>query len=390
MRQLILLCILAVLGVCSLAVQPSMGNQIPAPEPLGVADPTPPATAPPSEGPSRLKVYQVTLDGDLGLLLLVVAIAGAFGGIAEWCARVLIFNGAYALEEERLTRPLILGGLLLQAVVGMCGAFAVIFVFACTRWFEQDGGHAHALWLITLSVVAGYGSRRFMPIVSQKLERQMEDLERKLEHGQRVESKKNADRDWVREMAEKALAVFGASANPTATEIGERIKDMKKVLERFPLERVAAIVAGRLLRKVSRLNEAIQLQSEFIEKKRSAKQLDRDFADVLYNRACYRCILWAANPTESLLRAGLDDLKESVNTLPSNAQSAAEDDDFSAWRSNKEFQSLVGRPFPSQPPASAPPQQSDSTPPDQPDPGAQPPPPTQGGGNPSEPDATPA
>jgi hypothetical protein len=100
-------------------------------------------------------------------------------------------------------------------------------------------------------------------------------------------------------------------------------------------------VTGRTLRKLGELSEAISVHTAFVFAKTKAREIDGDYADVLYQRACYRCLMWKANQDNGLKREGLKDLAESVRYNSQNGPEAAADSDFNCWWDDEEFKRIT-------------------------------------------------
>ncbi len=279
----------------------------------------------------------------LPLILAFTAAGGAFGGVAELVARLRLKKGSFHLIDEEISGGNFFLALLIQCVLGICGAAAIIFVFASTTWFPHEDSTQSRLWLLTLSVVAGFGARRFLPMVTQRLERQVQELQEKVEE-ERKELRDTENRSIVRDAVARALVLLGRDSKATPTEMNASLMELRELVRTQPKERTATIVAGRILRKLGELNEAISLHTAFIYAKNKAGEKDLDYADVLYNRACYRCLLWSANQDRALQEEGLKDLEESVRYNPQNGQAAAEDEDFKPWWPHSEFRRITPQP----------------------------------------------
>ena len=133
-------------------------------------------------------------------------------------------------------------------------------------------------------------------------------------------------------------------------EIISQLRGVREILAKDKLNRKATILIARYTTEVENtppygLEQAIGQLDEFIDAKRAAGQFDRDYADVLYNRACYASRLFAAleGPEKARPRMrALSSLAESVKIAPVNAEEAAGDHDFVPLRDDPEFQKIVG------------------------------------------------
>ena len=87
---------------------------------------------------------------------------------------------------------------------------------------------------------------------------------------------------------------------------------------------------------------------EFLDAKRMAGQFDRDYADVLYDRACHlarivgSAYLPADNPKMiSYKQQALQNLQEVINLAPDRAQLALTDPDFTTFHNDPDFKKMV-------------------------------------------------
>ena len=279
----------------------------------------------------------------LSEILEFTVLGGAFGGAADLLARIRLKGGQFQLVDESISGTQFCIELLIQLVIGMCGAAAIIFVFASTTWFPREDTTQTELWLLTMSVVAGFGSRRFLPMVTKRLERQVQELEEKVEK-EHKELRETERRSLIRDAVSRALALVGRDAVATTTQLNASLVELRELLRKHPKERAATIVTGRILRKLDELSEAISVHTAFVYAKTKARETDLDYADVLYNRSCYRCLLWSANQDPALKRDGLKDLAESVRYYPQNGPDAAADDDFRRWWQDEEFKQITKTP----------------------------------------------
>lgn len=90
--------------------------------------------------------------------------------------------------------------------------------------------------------------------------------------------------------------------------------------------------------------QAIHCLDEFLAAKRIAGQLDREYAIVLYNRACYSATIAASAADGEMIRhkkQALADLQEAVQLAPDLAQLASADRDFAGLRDDRAFKKTI-------------------------------------------------
>jgi hypothetical protein len=128
-----------------------------------------------------------------------------------------------------------------------------------------------------------------------------------------------------------------------------------EIFSKDPLNRKAAILTARFISDVQHdqmdpvgNEQAIRRLDEFLDAKRAAGQRDRDFADVLSNRAGHAARILASrslpadNPDMVRRKTqALRDFQESVSLAPSNAKEATDDPDFASLHEDPEFKRIV-------------------------------------------------
>lgn len=123
------------------------------------------------------------------------------------------------------------------------------------------------------------------------------------------------DRNAVktREVVEETNIITKAqqALNPAApqSQTLEAIELLKGQIAKTPLDRTAVIYLGRLYRRLNRLSDAIGTLDAFIAKKEQASQLDKDYADAHYNRACYFAQGWNHEKDDKSKTRAIESLK---------------------------------------------------------------------------------
>lgn len=267
------------------------------------------------------------------LTLFWVISGGFLGGVFDFFNRfkIEVLKEKICFQGTKISFCQFLSLGVMNASLGIGGALAVQFVMISIGKFQESETVEVQMLLLTISVVAGFGGRRFLSLASSKLEDQIGEANRVS-----YEAKEEAEESIV---ISKALATIRPHA--TVSERQEAIKGLESALTRNPKDRMLTIMAGRLYRKVNNYKAAINILSNFLDKKGSER--DKDYADVLYNRACYKILssMESSQRDESLIESGLVDLKESITIAPENAVDAKEDLDFKEVEGMEEFKEIV-------------------------------------------------
>jgi hypothetical protein len=112
----------------------------------------------------------------------VAAFGGVVGGIAEYASHIKMTNGALLYDEQPLQAADQRVLRLMSAVIGWAGAWATLFIFVATRWWETESETPSlSLFVLTLSVAAGFGARRLLPDLVDRLKVQIEQTKQQAE-----------------------------------------------------------------------------------------------------------------------------------------------------------------------------------------------------------------
>lgn len=217
----------------------------------------------------------------------------------------------------------------MNTALGIGGAYAVQFVMISIGKFQSVETVETIFLLFTISVVSGFSGRRFLSLVSSKLEDQIGEANRKS-----GEAKEEAQESLL---ISSAIATLNPSS--TITERNENAEKLMEILATKPKDRMLAILCGRLFRRNNEFESAIEILTSFLNAKLKDKEFDDDYADGLYNRACY--LLLSSDENVVIINSALKDLSESIKYSPDNAIDARGDSDFDLVRNNPKFLEIV-------------------------------------------------
>lgn len=147
------------------------------------------------------------------------------------------------------------------------------------------------------------------------------------------------------------------SGGGSSSSLASVRKALENLLQRNPLDKRAAIILARYENEIAggggkdlnALKRAITVLSRFVNAKREAGQTDKDYADGLYNIACYKALMIAllseqrADP-DTLMntkKSLIVDLKESLRVSPENKYDVASDPDFRYVLNDSSFKEAI-------------------------------------------------
>lgn len=285
----------------------------------------------------------------LAELLIYIILPGFFGGIvsalfeflkivrplskdgsAVDCSTCAFFSTGNSNTAQRLEI------IFYRALIGVGGAFGVIFLGLWVGKVSIEDTIQNRLLLISLCTVAGVVSFKLLPGIGSKLEEHL--LQKKIN-----ETDQKADK--AIKNSSGAISYSSAIAHADTALTRTDYHDAPQAIERlellkvdpaFECDRTLNIKLGRLYRMTGDLDKAIITLRNFISKKRELIQSSKpqpndyiDISDAYFNIACYHSL-----KAEKLPGGNHND--EERNRLISEACEALKSS-VSNWKGNVEF-----------------------------------------------------
>lgn len=279
-------------------------------------------------------------------ILALMLIPGAFGGILSV---LQLIDVPRLMDSAKLSvfvsRRRFYLALILGAFGGCGGALAILLLGLWTKQLDDNlvATTRNKLLFCSLGVVSGFLGFRLLKSVASNLEKQIHDAELRAEDRIREMEKRLVEEDDIMSQAREAFR----SKTVANADIEQVISAMEQVKRRRPADRTVAILIGNLYDKVGKHTEAISAVTDTLAAKgRLGKAADKDAADMLFNRACYRIPLFAAAENDEakknvLKKEILEDLKTSFSYFPENKVIARGDEDLAALKNDPDFRALV-------------------------------------------------
>jgi hypothetical protein len=246
--------------------------------------------------------------------ILCVGTAGGFGG-AVFAAAMLLENGKDSTRHDWVAAKgaPVFGYFCGQIVVGIGGAMAAIFAVStvgkAVGATDQSNLLNTYLYLVSLSVVAGFMGNKLLPGVGVNLAKQLTQVENKVDAAsKKVDQTHQEVKQEVKDVAEKVAKTTdamldilkardeakrlenekaaGRSVDKTkAVEFIAKLTEYSRVL---PTNRVLHVVLANLHFEIGDLEEAIVVLETFIKNREQAGITnDDDVATAWFNLACY-------------------------------------------------------------------------------------------------------
>jgi tetratricopeptide (TPR) repeat protein len=278
-----------------------------------------------AEEPATLALLQV---------FALVLFGGGLGGTLDIWHKIDLVGGKFVYITEPLTLCRLFALLAIASIIGTGGSIAVLFGLAWSNKLDISRDIKSQVFLFTASFVAGFIGRRLLVSIATRLEEQITETR----HEVQTSRKESA---LAVHMGEYNAAIVESTEamGPSGTPVVQRVAADKllQLKDRMPTDRKVNILLGRLLKRLGDLDGSIANLTSFLEaKKRRGEDKDNDYADVLYNRACYYAL---KGDKESAYR----DLEQSTTLAPRNKEDARSDPDFKAFWNEDRFKELVHR-----------------------------------------------
>lgn len=259
------------------------------------------------------------------------AVGGALGGLLDCFRRLKFGAGGFTLDEAGVGFWALMKLSVLAGALGIGGALAVQLILLAAKQFSNDASVANQLFIFTLSLVSGFGARNILPMITRKLEREIDEVRR--------ESHETSED--VKEVITFSKVMESLKPDAPASERAWGISELSKYAQEAPTNRTFAILLGRLHRANQDLQAGINALDNFLRAKDQANERDKDYADALYNRACYETLLWKDTDETSHKEQAYRDLAASLEISQANQGDATVDPDFKILRSEQRFQDLT-------------------------------------------------
>jgi tetratricopeptide (TPR) repeat protein len=226
-------------------------------------------------------------------------------------------------------------GVLADIALGLGGASTVVFLFGTALRLDPADHNSYVI-IVSVSFIAGVSGKRMLELAARKLE----DIASKKGAEAGAKAGAEAGEKVAADLKEEVLTGNAAAENLTQQArrkidsglFQEGLDLAEKAMQASPRYVDAYIEKGRALKRQMKPNDALST----IEK---ALQIEPKNPKLLYNRACYHCLL--GKPADEVLH----DLKEVGHIMPVLLyEDALKDSDFNPLADNPSFKELTKPP----------------------------------------------
>jgi tetratricopeptide (TPR) repeat protein len=245
--------------------------------------------------------------------MIILLFAGLVGG----CVAAQRDCSEHKIRLPRTGRRLELG-IIGDALIGATTSLAMYGAAVASTLISvpQDSDPHLFLKLGSFGIITGFAGIQLLSGISSSLVRDVQGVK------ERVQSL---------ELREKSLSkTIRADFLRENDRFEESEKEFSEALRLDPDNDLAVIGLAKVFRRLNRLDQAVQLLTEFIDRSPSSSR-------AIYNRACYKLLLGQRSDA-------ISDLKRAAQISPDYCEYAKKDQDFASLWSDPEFLRITAAP----------------------------------------------
>lgn len=278
-------------------------------------------------------------------LLFWIVLGGSIGGITAMLIRVKAVKDGTLLDEISVRPRSLFGQAISSLFIGSAAALAIQWILIAIGSFRSTIRVEDTMFIVAISVVAGYSAREILPMIAKRLGEEITRRELQETKKEVIERVKDVKEDLSGSMTETDLSTSALVYLSSGSLPFERHKirnEMESYLESHPTARGIAIILARMCAEADNdLGSALAVLDRFLKAKTERRESgDKDYADALYNRACYKLKLWESHKREEYKNQAYEDLKRSIEISPENKVDAQNDKDLQLLRDEERFKAL--------------------------------------------------
>lgn len=303
----------------------------------------------------------------LCIALICAVLGGLLGGGAAFLANINFLEKEYKHDRENLTGRAFCVMVAVNAFLGVTGALVALLALIFLKDFPEKARTQDVVFLLGLSVVGGFGARRFLPLMVMNLEglirRTMEETQQNTraiaqttqrinESEQNLAKVKDKIEEDVQKQNQQILIVSAAMEALKRPETPESLlvwllKSLQECEDKMELSADGFLTIGRLHRRLRDLDEAIKILTRYIDQNRSIGAPNSAYSAMLYNRACYYGLLYEKTRKADFADHAFADLARALEFAPDKEKDRAlarNDNDFDSLKGDPRFVELTRMP----------------------------------------------
>lgn len=217
-------------------------------------------------------------------------------------------------------------GFIKHGILGITGAGVLVFVaIILSKYNGENFTVEDVLFFTCISTSGGVLALGIIDAFAEKVKNDWlkikNEIDRKIQQSE------------VRlEKPELICAAISAIKNKSDSEMHYLISKISSIYDRFKTDRPLTIQLARLYRWTDQIDKGIAILQSYLDeyqKPEDLKGIERiDYADVLYNLACYKYIRLKEHPREYLLNEIFKPLSDSIKMNPRNMKQMEDDSDL--------------------------------------------------------------
>ncbi len=251
------------------------------------------------------------------VFVLIILVFGFIGGL-----------GRASLEsiKDSNFKPDGTKGFIKHGILGITGAGVFVFIaILLSKYNGEKFTAADVLFFTCISTSGGVLALGIIDAFAEKVKNDWlkikDEIDRKIQQSE------------VRlEKPELICAAISAIKNRSDSEMHYLISKISSIYDRFKTDRPLTIQLARLYRWTGQIDKGIGILQGYLDEYKKPEDLEGiekiDYADILYNLACYKYIRLNEHPKEYLLNEIFKPLSDSIKMNPRNMKQMEDDSDL--------------------------------------------------------------
>lgn len=227
--------------------------------------------------------------------LLAICVSGAFGGVTSYLVHhAFDENGKHRIRGDFINPFERKIPILTNALIGISGAISLQTIILSTRIYDTADGQSvgfvsNYIFIISMSLVGGFGARVFLTKISSALEKKLADLERQNREAKETIKELKADRG-LKSIATNLKEYLNDKENKNNLQYAALMSE--KEIESNPKYWEFYFIKSRAHKLLGQFSRAIDTLNEYVEIRGAVKEKDQILCTAYYNLACYCCGLF--------------------------------------------------------------------------------------------------
>jgi hypothetical protein len=180
--------------------------------------------------------------------------------------RVKVVKGGVLLDGESVRSKTLFGlAVFSSVIIGIAAALAIQWILIGISSFKSTIKLADTMFILAISVVAGYGAREILPAIARRIENEIirEEVQKEVQETTKEMTTKVKEQLEETDLVTRALATLNPETPHYA--LHQMRNEMESYLKSNPTARKVTIILARICRADNDLGKAIAVLYSFLK-----------------------------------------------------------------------------------------------------------------------------